>query len=265
MHFDPDKLERYYSDADGTLPPNDIALSDVDLDALPRHISFIMDGNGRWAQARGMDRSRGHVAGVDALRETITTGVRLGIDCISAYAFSTENWNRPKREVDLLMGLFAKQLYKEMPLFKQENVRLVFLGDLEALPDKVQATFQMGVDETAAHTGMVLALAVNYGSRAEITRAARLLAERAVAGEISPADITPEAFAAELYTQGLPEVDLLVRTSGELRLSNYLLWQLAYSEFYVTDLFWPDFDRWELLRAIAAYQGRERRFGGVVK
>ena len=258
MHFDADKLERYFAN-----PPQDVSLGDVDLTRIPRHVSFIMDGNGRWAKARGLDRSRGHVAGVDSLRETVTTSVRLGVDAISAYAFSTENWNRPQHEVDLLMQLFAKTLVKELPLFAQENVRLRFLGDIDALPAKTRDTFRIGLDETAGNTGMTFALAVNYGSRAEIARAARVIAERVAAGDLDPAQVMPELVSENLYTAGLPDPDLLIRTSGELRLSNYLLWQLAYTEMYVTDTFWPDFEKWEYLRAIVAFQRRDRRFGGV--
>ena len=259
MERDEALLRAYYQDA-----PGDITLGDVDLDRIPRHVSIIMDGNGRWATERGLDRSRGHMAGVDSLRETVTTSVRLGLDVLSVYAFSTENWRRPQREVDLLMPLFATTLVKELPLFHQENVRLKFLGDLEALPTETYKVFQSGLDETADHTGMTFALAVNYGSRAEIARAARLIAQRVAAGELDVADVDVSAVERELYTAGLPDPELLIRTSGELRLSNYLLWQLAYTEFYVTDVLWPDFDRWEFLRALLAFQGRQRRFGGVV-
>ena len=259
MFRDLEKLGAYYADA-----PEDISLDDIDLERVPRHVSIIMDGNGRWATSRGLDRSQGHVAGVDSLREAVTTSVRLGLDVLSVYAFSTENWRRPQREVDLLMHLFATTLVNELPLFHQENVRLRFLGDLTALPEATQAVFQRGLDETADHTGMVFALAVNYGSRAEIARAARLVAEEVARGEIAPDDVDEGAIARHLYTADLPDPDLLIRTSGELRLSNYLLWQLAYTEFYVTDTLWPDFSRWDFLRAIASFQGRSRRFGGVV-
>ena len=255
-----DKLRAYYAEA-----PADISLDAVDLERIPRHVSIIMDGNGRWAQARGLDRSRGHAAGVDSLRETVTTSVRLGLDALSVYAFSTENWKRPRREVELLMHLFATTLMKELPLFHQENVRLKFLGDLEALPKKTYDVFQRGLEETASYDGMTFALAVNYGSRAEIARAARLIAEEAVAGALDPAAVDESTIASRLYTSDLPDPELLIRTSGELRLSNYLLWQLAYTEFYVTDTLWPDFDRWEFLCAVAAFQGRDRRFGGVSK
>ena len=258
MQRDEAKLREYYAE-----PPADITLDDIDLARIPRHVSIIMDGNGRWAQARGLDRSRGHVAGVDSLREAVTTSVRLGLDALSVYAFSTENWSRPQREVDLLMHLFATTLVNELPLFHQENVRLRFLGDLDALPEATRLVFQRGLDETADHTGMTFALAVNYGSRAEIARAARMIAEEVAAGMLDPADVDERAVGERLYTAGLPDPDLLIRTSGELRLSNYLLWQLAYTEFYVTPTLWPDFSRWDFLRAVASYQGRSRRFGGV--
>ena len=258
MQFDTDKLVQYFSDA-----PEDISLSDINLETIPSHVSIIMDGNGRWATARGLDRAEGHKAGVLSLREAVTTSVRLGLDVLSVYAFSTENWKRPQREVDLLMRLFAETLLKELPLFHQENVKLRFFGDLEALPEKTRKTFQRGLDETAQNTGMTFALAVNYGSRAELTRAAVLLANQIAEGSVSADSVTPADLEKNLYTAGLPDPDLLIRTSGELRLSNYLLWQLAYSELYVTQTYWPDFSKWDFLRAIKDYQGRERRFGGV--
>lgn len=258
MQFDTDKLVQYFSDA-----PEDISLADINLETIPSHVSIIMDGNGRWATARGLDRTEGHKAGVLSLREAVTTSVRLGLDVLSVYAFSTENWKRPQREVDLLMRLFAETLLKELPLFHQENVKLRFFGDLEALPEKTRKTFQRGLDETAQNTGMTFALAVNYGSRAELTRAAVLLAHQISEGAISADSVTPADFEKNLYTTGLPDPDLLIRTSGELRLSNYLLWQLAYSELYVTQTYWPDFSKWDFLRAIKDYQSRERRFGGV--
>ena len=258
MQFDTDKLVQYFSDA-----PEDISLSDINLETIPSHVSIIMDGNGRWATARGLDRTEGHKAGVLSLREAVTTSVRLGLDVLSVYAFSTENWKRPQREVDLLMRLFAETLLKELPLFHQENVKLRFFGDLEALPEKTRKTFQRGLDETAQNTGMTFALAVNYGSRAELTRAAVLLANQISEGAMSADSVTPADFEKNLYTAGLSDPDLLIRTSGELRLSNYLLWQLAYSELYVTQTYWPDFSKWDFLRAIKDYQGRERRFGGV--
>lgn len=258
MLRDDAKLRAYYADA-----PKDISLEDVDLDRVPSHISIIMDGNGRWAQKRGKARPLGHAAGVDSLREAVTTSVRLGVDVLSAYAFSTENWKRPQEEVDLLMHLFATTLMKELPLFHQENVRLRFLGDIESLPQATYEVFCQGLEETKQYDGLTFALAVNYGSRAEIVRAAKLLAEDAAAGRIDPRDVNEKALESHLYTNGLPDPELLIRSSGELRLSNYLLWQLAYTELYVTDVLWPDFTRWDYLRAIRAYQARDRRFGGV--
>ena len=224
-----------------------------------------MDGNGRWATSRGLARTEGHKAGIVSLREIITACVRLGVDVLSAYAFSTENWNRPQHEVNVLMHLFAKTFIDELPLLKRENVRVVFLGDISALPKKTRDVFERGLAECADHTGMTLALAVNYGARAEITRAVRQIALDAAAGKIDPAAIDDDMVASHLYTAGLPDPELVIRTSGELRLSNYLLWQAAYSEFYVTDTYWPDFDRWGLVDAILAYQGRDRRFGGLSK
>ena len=258
MQFDTDKLVQYFSDA-----PEDISLSDINLETIPSHVSIIMDGNGRWATARGLDRTEGHKAGVLSLREAVTTSVRLGLDVLSVYAFSTENWKRTQREGDVIMRLVADTLRKLLPLFHQENVKLRFFGDLEALPEKTRKTFQRGLDETAQNTGMTFALAVNYGSRAELTRAAVLLANQIAEGSVSADSVTPADLEKNLYTAGLPDPDLLIRTSGELRLSNYLLWQLAYSELYVTQTYWPDFSKWDFLRAIKDYQSRERRFGGV--
>ena len=259
MFADLELLRAHFAD-----PPADISLDDIDLERVPRHVSIIMDGNGRWATARGLTRPEGHVAGVDSLREAVTTSVRLGVDVLSAYAFSTENWKRPEREVNMLMHLFATTLVKELPLFHQEQVRLVFLGDIESLPKRTLDVFRRGLDETAGYDRMTFALAVNYGSRSEITRAARLVAREVEAGKILASDIDEQMIESRLYTQGLPDPELLIRTSGEMRLSNYLLWQLAYTEFYVTDIMWPDFTKWDYLRAVASFQGRSRRFGGVV-
>lgn len=256
--YDDSTFETFFAD-----PPEGLEMDALDRARIPRHISCIMDGNGRWATARGMKRGEGHKAGIVSLREIITACVRLGVEVLSAYAFSTENWKRPAAEVNLLMHLFAQTFVEELPLLKRENVRVVFLGDVSALPKRTREVFEYGLSETAGHTGMVLALAVNYGARAEIARAARLLAEDAAAGRIDPASIDEDAVAARLYTAGLPDPELIIRTSGELRLSNYLLWQAAYSEFYITRTYWPDFNRWELVDAILAFQGRDRRFGGV--
>lgn len=258
MYYDAEKLKEYFSDA-----PADIDMDALDMSRIPRHISCIMDGNGRWATARGLARTEGHKAGIVSLREIITACVRLGVDVMSAYAFSTENWNRPQHEVNVLMHLFAKTFIDELPLLKRENVRVVFLGDISALPKKTRDVFEYGLRECEGHTGMVLALAVNYGGRAEIARAARELAASVADGSLRVEDIDEGAVASRLYTAGLPDPELVVRTSGEMRVSNYLLWQIAYSEFFVTDTYWPDFDRWGLVRAILSFQGRDRRFGGL--
>lgn len=244
-------------------PPADVAFDTLDRARIPRHISCIMDGNGRWATSRGLSRGEGHKAGIVALREIITACVRLDVDVLSAYAFSTENWSRPKQEVSLLMHLFAQTFIDELPLLKRENVRVVFLGDISALPARTREVFEYGLAETEHHTGMVLALAVNYGARAELARAARLLAEDVAAGRMKADEVDEVAVAGKLYTAGLPDPELIIRTSGELRLSNYLLWQAAYSEFYITPTYWPDFDRWGLIEAILAFQKRHRRFGGI--
>lgn len=227
-------------------------------------IGIIMDGNGRWAKNRGLPRTAGHKKGAAVFKDIANYCDELGVASVYFYAFSTENWKRPQEEVNMLMHLFATTLLHELPLFHQENVRLRFFGDLEALPEETRKVFQQGLDETAANTGMTFALAVNYGSRAELARAARVLAQSVQDGELDASAIDENALASELYTAGLPDPDLLIRTSGELRLSNYLLWQLAYTEFYVTPTLWPDFSRWEFLRAIKSFQGRKRRFGGVV-
>lgn len=256
--YDDSTFETFFAN-----PPEGLEFHSLDRSRIPRHISCIMDGNGRWATSRGLSRGEGHKAGIVSLREIITACVRLGVEVMSAYAFSTENWKRPAAEVNLLMHLFAQTFVDELPLLKRENVRVVFLGDISALPKRTRKVFEYGLNETAGHTGMVLALAVNYGARAELARAARLLAEDVASGRISPDEIDESAVAAKLYTAGLPDPELIIRTSGELRLSNYLLWQAAYSEFYITSTYWPDFDRWGLIDAILTYQGRDRRFGGI--
>ena len=256
--YDDSTFETFFAN-----PPEGLEFDALDRSRIPRHISCIMDGNGRWATAQGLSRGEGHKAGIVSLREIITACVRLGVEVMSAYAFSTENWRRPAAEVNLLMHLFAQTFVDELPLLNRENVRVAFLGDISALPKRTREVFEYGLNETAHHTGMVLALAVNYGARAELARAARLLAEDVAAGRTTPDAIDEAAVAAKLYTAGLPDPELIIRTSGELRLSNYLLWQAAYSEFYITSTYWPDFDRWGLIDAILTYQGRDRRFGGI--
>ena len=258
VDYDDSTFETFFAN-----PPAGLELDALDRTRIPRHVSCIMDGNGRWATSRGLGRGEGHKAGIVSLREIITACVRLGVEVLSAYAFSTENWKRPKQEVNLLMYLFAQTFVDELPLLKRENVRVVFPGRHLRPPGAPARFLNTALRETSTHTGMVLALAVNYGARAELARAARLLAEDVAAGRLDPSQIDEAAVAGKLYTAGLPDPELIIRTSGELRLSNYLLWQAAYSEFYITRTYWPDFNRWELLDAVLSFQGRDRRFGGI--
>ncbi len=256
---DHDALVAYFAGP----PEGHASLESIDLARIPRHIAVIMDGNGRWAEKRGLERGYGHAAGVKALREVITACVRLGVEVLTVYAFSTENWKRPQEEVDLLMSLFASTLIDELPLMDRENVRLKYLGDMTSLPFETRDTFLHGLAQTAGHTGLTLAVAVNYGSRDEIARAAANLARRVERGEISVGQITPDLLADELDTSCLPDPDLLIRTSGEKRISNFLLWQLSYTEFSFSDILWPDYSKWDLLDAIADFQIRHRRYGAV--
>ena len=233
---------------------------------LPRHVAVIMDGNGRWATKRGMPRSFGHKAGVEALRGIIRHSSDLGIEALTIYAFSTENWSRSVEEVGALMGLLLEYFTKELDELHRERVCIRILGDISGMPkglEKQQAALYAAMDRTRDNDGLKLNIALNYGGQQEIVHAARMLAEKAVKGEIKPEEITREAFAGELYTKGLPEVDFLIRTSGEMRLSNFLLYQMAYAEFYQTDVLWPDFDTKAYDEALLAYTRRNRRFGGV--
>lgn len=238
----------------------------LDRDRLPRHVAVIMDGNGRWAQKRGMPRSFGHKAGVEALRAIIRHSDDLGIEALTIYAFSAENWSRSAEEVGALMGLLLEYFTKELAELHRKNVCIRILGDIENMPrglEKQQQALYSAMEQTRRNTGLKLNIALNYGGRQEIVRAAQLLAKKAAAGEIRPEEIDTQIFAEHLYTAGLPEVDLLIRTSGELRLSNFLLYQVAYSEFYQTDVLWPDFDEKAYDEALLAYTKRNRRFGGV--
>ncbi|MGI6216242.1 MAG: isoprenyl transferase [Coriobacteriales bacterium] len=243
--------------------PDGIDLSDYDPDKVPNHIAIIMDGNGRWAQARGLPRSKGHEAGIEGVRAAIRTCSDLGVRYLTIYSFSTENWNRPKDEVDLLMELFAHTMSAEADGLNEENVRVLLIGDMDALPKETRDSFQDAIDKTANNTGMSLVMAVNYGGRDEIVRAVRSITKDAISGNISPEDVDEQMISSRLYTKEIPDPDLLIRTSGEFRISNFLLWQNAYSEFYVTDILWPDFDKYELLKAVLSYQARDRRFGKV--
>ncbi|HEX6042956.1 MAG TPA: isoprenyl transferase [Pyrinomonadaceae bacterium] len=232
-------------------------------DRLPRHIAIIMDGNGRWAAHRGQPRIAGHRAGVEAVRAAVDTGARLGIGALTLYAFSTENWKRPRLEVDALMRMLRYYLRIELDAIDRQNIKFQTIGRTGALPDKVRKEIERATEQTARNKGMVLTVALNYGGRAEIVDATRAAVRRLLDEGIRPDEITEERIANELYTRNLPELDLLVRTSGELRISNFLLWQSAYAEIYVTDTLWPDFRRVHLLEAIVDYQRRDRRFGGL--
>lgn len=238
----------------------------LEREKLPRHVAIIMDGNGRWAQKRGMPRTFGHKAGVEALRDVIRHSDDLGIEALSIYAFSTENWKRSVEEVGALMGLLLEYFTKELDELHRKNVQIRILGDIDGMPqglEKQKAALHDAMERTKENTGLRLCIALNYGGQQEIVRAARLLAEKAVKGEIAPEEIDRQMFADHLYTAGLPEVDLLIRTSGEMRLSNFLLYQLAYSEFYQTDVLWPDFGIEAYDEALLAFAKRNRRFGGV--
>jgi undecaprenyl diphosphate synthase len=237
-------------------------LEKLDLTRLPRHVAVIMDGNGRWAQKRHLPRIAGHRSGTQSARTTIETCARLKIEALTLYAFSVENWRRPKTEIDFLMQLLREYLRKEMPLIQKHEIRMRFLGRVEELPLGVQKDVREAIDKTAGNKGMVLCIALNYGGRAEIVDAVNaIVAERYGAG--APLRITEEELSRHLYTEGLPDPDLLIRTSGEMRVSNFLLWQIAYSEIFVTETLWPDFNRARLLEALVEFQKRERRYGGI--
>jgi undecaprenyl diphosphate synthase len=236
-------------------------LEKLNLERLPRHIAVIMDGNGRWAQKRHLPRVAGHRAGTQSARTTIETCARLKVEALTLYAFSVENWRRPKAEIEFLMQLLREYLRKEMPLIQRNNIRMRFLGRPDELPDGVRKDTREAMEATAGNTGMVLSIALNYGGRAEIVDAMNaILAERNGHGG---AAVTEEQLSRHLYTANLPDPDLLIRTSGEMRVSNFLLWQIAYAEIFVTETLWPDFNRARLLEARVDFQGRERRYGGI--
>jgi undecaprenyl diphosphate synthase len=236
-------------------------MEEIDKEKLPRHIAIIMDGNGRWAKKKLLNRINGHVKGVNAVREVVTACRELGIKVLTLYAFSIENWRRPAEEVHALMELLKDYLQKECLEMIQNNIRLNTIGRMEDLPPDVQTTLQETKKKTQHCDGMILNLALSYGGRSEILHAVQEIVSDFQKGGIKPEEITIQRFSQYLWTHGIPDPDLLIRTSGEFRISNFLLWQIAYTELYVTDTLWPDFDRKELLRAIADYQSRERRFG----
>ncbi len=233
----------------------------IDLSRLPRHVAIIMDGNGRWAKGKGKLRVFGHHNGVVSVRDVVEGAGRLGVEYLTLYTFSAENWNRPRLEVTAIMELLISTINKEIAKLMKNNVRLNAIGDLEQLPMKCYRELKGAIEKTAGNTGLVLTLALSYSSRREIAQAAKNLALQVQSGELKPEDITEDLFSQQLYTHNLPDPELLIRTSGEYRISNYLLWQIAYAELYFTDKLWPDFRSEDLYEAILDYQKRERRFG----
>ena len=239
--------------------PDELLVRQVNFERLPAHIAIIMDGNGRWAAQRHLPRVEGHRAGIDAVRDTVETAARLGIGVLTLYAFSIENWKRPASEISTLMLLLKRLLRAELKTLLANDIRFRVIGRMEDLSRDIQEELTLAMERTAANGGMLFNIALNYGGRTEIVDAAR----KAIESGIRPEELDEERFARFLYTAGQPDPDLLIRTSGEMRVSNYLLWQIAYAEIYVTETLWPDFRRQHLLEAVLAYQKRERRYGGI--
>lgn len=233
----------------------------IDLSRLPRHVAIIMDGNGRWAKKKGNQRIFGHRYGVAAVKETIEAAAEIGVGYVTLYAFSTENWSRPKTEVDALMTLLVTTLGNELDSLIKNNVRLMAIGDIDSLPGIVARNLQQSIDKTSTNTGLVLVLALSYSGRWEITRSVKQIALDVASGKLSPDDIDEKLISSRLQTSNIPDPELLIRTSGEYRVSNFLLWQLAYTEFYFTDTLWPDFRKEHFFAAVYDFQQRERRFG----
>jgi len=235
----------------------------VDFSRLPRHIAVILDGNGRWAKKRGLPRTAGHKVGAETFRTIATYCRDIGIEYLTVYAFSTENWKRPQDEVDTIMVLLRKYLLEAIDTMERDNVRLRFMGDMTPLSDELKELVAQCNTISDRLTGCLCSICINYGGRAELVKAAQKFAEDCCAGYVKPKDLTEKMLSGYLYSEGIPDPDLLIRPGGELRQSNFLLWQCAYSEFYFTDVLWPDFSKEELHRAIAAYQHRSRRYGGL--
>lgn len=235
----------------------------ADPNDLPRHVAIIMDGNGRWAKKRGLPRTAGHAAGAETFRRIATYCKEIGLDYLTVYAFSTENWKRPAEEVSAIMGLLKKYLHEAIEKMARDQIKLEFFGDLSSLDPELYDLCQSTRKISAGYEGFQVNVCLNYGGRDEIVRAAQRFAADCVAGKAQPKDLTEIDFSDRLYTAGVPDPELIIRPSGEIRTSNYLLWQSAYSEYYFTDVLWPDFSPDELLKAIASFQGRSRRFGGV--
>ena len=243
-------------------PPEGLERALLDETRIPKHVAVIMDGNGRWAKKRALNRLNGHKAGIEAVRETIRCASDVGVRYLTIYSFSTENWKRPDEEVEGLMNLFAKTMLAEVDGLHEEHVRVMTIGDISRLPKETRDAFDDAWNKTKDNDGMTLLVAVNYGSRQEILHAVQQIIDEARETGVVP-QIDEALFERGLYTAGIPDPELLIRTSGEMRISNFLLWQLAYTEIYVTDVLWPDFNRYEFLRALLDYQGRDRRFGAV--
>lgn len=237
--------------------------ADLDKSRLPKHVAVIMDGNGRWAKRRGLPRIMGHQRGVDALKDLLRCCKDWGIPALTAYAFSTENWGRPLEEVEFLMTLFERVLRRELKEMIEENVRIRFVGNLKTLPQSLQDEIERSMSDTKENWEIQFTVATNYGGRQEIVQACRAIASKVQQGLLQADEIDEDLFESYLYTAGIPHPDLLIRTSGEMRISNFLLWQMAYGEIYVTQTLWPDFDRVQFHKALSAYQQRERRFGKV--
>ena len=236
-------------------------IEQINKDNLPKHVAIIMDGNGRWAKKQGMMRVFGHRKGVKSVREAIEGAAEVGVEYLTLYAFSTENWNRPKLEVDALMSLLLSSLKDELKTLQENNIKLQVIGDISKLPQKNQKELQQVIDKTKGNTRMTLILALSYGSKIEIVDAVKIISEKVKNGELKISDINEDTISNNLYTSGIPDVDLLIRTSGETRISNFLLWQIAYAELFFLEKLWPDFDRTDLFNTILDYQNRERRFG----
>ncbi|WP_294514683.1 isoprenyl transferase [uncultured Intestinimonas sp.] len=239
------------------------AADQVDFDHLPRHVAIIMDGNGRWAKKRGLPRTAGHAAGAENFRTIATYCKDIGLEYLTVYAFSTENWKRPVEEVSAIMGLLKKYLLEAISRMERDRVKMRFFGDLSPLDPELQALCRRTEEISTHYEGCQVNICLNYGGRDEVLRAAKAFAEDCARGDKKPGDLTEEVFGSYLFSAGVPDPDLVIRPSGEIRISNFLLWQSAYAEFYFTDVLWPDFTKEELNKALAAYQGRSRRFGGV--
>lgn len=235
----------------------------IDLKRVPQHVAIIMDGNGRWAKKKGEMRVYGHMNGVNSVRETLEGATEIGVKFLTLYAFSTENWDRPSEEVSALMDLLVQTIVKEIDELEEKQVRLMAIGDMDMLPGTCKTTLAEAIERTKSNDRICLVLALSYSAKWEIARAARLMADQAARGELDPASIDESLFASYLETAGLPDPEFLIRTSGEKRISNFLLWQIAYSELYFTPTLWPDFKKENLFEAIVAYQNRERRFGKI--